>query len=298
MISYWLQIALLASFWGGSYLAIRFVVEGAPPLAGALVRVLICGLLVISLLFLKKNDQSVSWKVRIGSMFVGVLLMGLPWALLFWAEKIVIPSLAALMMAVLPIFTLLFAPIVTPTERPIANQWLGIGIGFLGIFLLVFPSWQNPDRSQILAILALLVVAACYGIGTLGVRRLSHLSIHVNLFYQSIGAILFLIPLVLTEETFAPWQWSGKVWFSLLYLGICSTFIAWLVYFRLVRVYGSVMASVVPYFAPVVSLILDRFVLRTLPHFISIVGGIIILCGVYVTQRATFKGIAIRPLER
>jgi drug/metabolite transporter (DMT)-like permease len=287
VLTYWLQIFLLASFWGGSYLAIRFVIEGAPPLSGALVRILICSLLVTSLLLLRRRQQPVPWKTKAGSMLVGILLMGLPWALLFWAEQVVIPSLAALLMAALPIFTLLFAPLVTPTERPAMNQWIGIGIGFFGIFLLILPSWQGPDPSQIVGILALLVVAASYGTGTLGVRRLSHLPIDLNLFYQSIGAALFLIPLVLFQEEFAPWDWSRKVWWALLYLGVCSTFIAWLVYFRLVRVYGSVMASVVPYFAPVVSLILDRLVLKTLPHFISIVGGIVILIGVYVTQRVS-----------
>ncbi|MBI2980709.1 MAG: EamA family transporter, partial [Deltaproteobacteria bacterium] len=175
MLGYWLQIALLASFWGGSYLAIRFVVEGAPPFGGVLVRVIICGVLVAALLFFKRNRQSVSIKSKIGSMFVGVLLMGLPFTLLFWAEKVVIPSLAALLMAAIPIFTLLFAPLVTPTERPTGNQWIGIGIGFFGMSLLMLPGWpaspelwrgeRSPDPSQITGILALLVVAACYGIG-------------------------------------------------------------------------------------------------------------------------------------
>lgn len=285
MTSFWFATVLLGFFWGGSYLAIRFVIGEAPPFSGALVRILICLFLTFLYVRLKRPPRTrIRWKMA--AFLIGIFMMGIPWALLFWAEKTVLPSLAALLISAIPIFTQLLGPLLTPKDRYPARLWWGIGIGFLGVFLLLFPSWVSPDQEQLWGALAVLLVAFCYSLATLGVRRISpHISIGKNLLYQSLGATVFLIPFVLIQGNFDPLQWSQRVWFSLIYLGVCSTFIAWLLYFWMVRRYGATLASVVPYFPPVVSLLLDQIVLGKIPPLLSILGGLIILSGVYLTQK-------------
>ena len=129
-----------------------------------------------------------------------------------------------------------------------------------------------------------------YAAGILGARKVSpHLTTAESIFYQVGGGILFLLPLTLLFDDWqaARWGWAGFA--SIGYLGVCSTFLAFLIFFNMVRRYGSVQASLVPYFPPVVSLALDRIFLKTLPEPLSIAGGLVILVGVYLTQQLSFS---------
>lgn len=281
---FWIGTLLLGLFWGGSYLAIRFVVEDAPPYAGATARLLIALACVSPLLLLERPRSA--WKWRGWAVLVGVLNLGIPWAILFWAERFIPPSLGALSACAVPIFTRLFSPWINPSDSHPRGEWLGIGVGLLGVVLLVMPSWQAPDPTQMAAGLILLVMALGYAAGILGTRRFSpYLNATENLCYQVIGGILFLAPLAFAFEPVHPFAWGFKTWLALLYLGFFSTFLAFLIFFWIVKQYGSTQAAVAPYFPPFVSLLLDRLILNTLPEPLSIVGGGVILLGVYLTQR-------------
>lgn len=294
---FWLGTALLSLFWGGSYLAIRFVVEEIPPYGGAAARLILASLCGLALLMFGKRSGSGStgsaggtggpdWRLRGWALLVGVLSFGIPWAILFWAERYVLPSMGALSACSVPIFTRLLSPWVNPGDSHPPGEWIGIVIGFLGVIFLVLPGWQSPDRSQMVASLLLLLMALGYATGILGARRLSsRLSTPESLFYQTTGGLLLLFPLALLFEPFHPLSWGVKTWGALVYLGFFSTFVAFLIFLSMIKKYGSAQAAVVPYFPPVVSLLLDRWILKVLPDPLSIVGGLVILTGVYLTQR-------------
>ncbi len=76
-----------------------------------------------------------------------------------------------------------------------------------------------------------------------------------------------------------------SAWGGALYLGICSTFIAWLMFIRLIRDRGSVQATSVTYALPIVSIILDIIFLGRLVRLTDIIGTCIILMGVWLIQK-------------
>jgi drug/metabolite transporter (DMT)-like permease len=284
---FWIGTTILALFWGGSYLAIGIAVKQTPPFGAAMMRVAVCAVLVFVLwLFRQKRKNSLK-QIR-AAIFVGAMNLGVAWLFLFWAEKTILPSLAALICCAVPIFVRLLSPLVTPGDHHPASEWLGIGVGFSGVFLLLWPSWQSPDPSQIWAALAVLAMAACYAFGVVGARRLSNTMTYSDLlFYQTMGGLSVLAVATGLTEGFSPiLTWTDEVWFAILYLGIFSTFIAWLIFFWMIKNQGSVKAAIVPYFVPFVSLLLDRLILHTLPDMLSLMGGGIILAGVFLTQKA------------
>lgn len=284
---FWLGTTILALFWGGSYLAIGIAVKQTPPFGAAMMRVAVCAVFVFVLWLFRQRRQN-SLKQIGGAVLVGAINLGVAWVFLFWAEQTILPSLAALICCAVPIFVRLLSPLITPGDHHPASEWLGIGVGFSGVFLLLWPSWQSPDVGQIWAALAVLAMAACYAFGVVGSRRLSSVLTYADLlFYQSIGALGVLVLVTGLTEGFSPiLTWSSEVWFAILYLGIFSTFIAWLIFFWMIKNHGSVKAAVVPYFVPLVSLLLDRWILNALPDTLSLIGGGIILVGVFLTQKA------------
>jgi EamA-like transporter family. len=100
--------------------------------------------------------------------------------------------------------------------------------------------------------------------------------------------MIVLAPYSLTFE--APWKIDFvsvpyQAWLSILYLSICSTFIASIMFIRLIREHGSVQASSVTYLMPIVSIILDVVFLGKLVRPTDMIGVVVIFLGVYLIQK-------------
>lgn len=299
-----LSYILVAGFWGGSYLGIRYVVGAFPPFFGAAVRV---GLALFPLLFFAWRAPGglciaprLIWRVGLA----GFLSMGLGWAALFWSEQYVAPAVAAIVTAMTPIFTTLFVPWFDRSAHYARHQWIGVVIGFIGIIIIFAPQIATGPRTELLGLLAVFGTTVMYGISIAMTQPLSRVVAGpVGATWQAIPAVLFLLGLSLATETWPPWEEilaQPRALLALAYLAFCSTALALILWLRLVRNLGGVTASTLMYFVPVVSLLLDAIVLHQWPTRSILIGGVIILSGVALTQsrgreRAASNTISSRP---
>ncbi len=282
----------LAIFWGGSFLAIHYVVDALPPTFGALLRVA-TALVAVSTLMLFTKTAKIPLNIKLQAMGAGVLDMGASWIFLFYGEKFVSPALASIYNSSSTIFAALFAPLILAHTSLNRKNVLGVLIGFAGILAVFGPHISKEDISQVQGQLCIIGMAVCYGAGVTWLKRFSH-SIRAtsNLFYQGLGA--FIVLAIYSSIFESPWRIDFasvpmSAWWSVLYLGICSTFIAWLMFIRLIRDRGSVQATSVTYALPIVSIILDIIFLGRLVRLTDIVGTFIILAGVWLIQKR-YKG--------
>lgn len=273
-------------FWGGSFLAIGISVKHLPPSWSAFIRVLIC--LVLTTLYLLIKERKIERpKVWLQSMGTGAFQMGIPWIFLFWGEKHVTPALAAVLNGTVPIFVTLFASFITPDEKPSLNKWLGVLTGFAGVGIIFAPeiSWEFSLHFK--GILAILFMSVCYAIGVLWTRRISRkIRNPVNLFYQSLsGSLILLAFSALFELPHQTLVWSWPAYSALLYLGVFSTAVAWIFFFRLVRDVGTIQASAVTYCVPLIAMVLDFFFWDKWIAFHQALGACIILIGIFLINR-------------
>lgn len=281
---------LITLFWGGSFLAIGISVERFPPFFAAFLRTFI-GLIFVSVyLLLRRKEPKSAWHLRLQSMGSGLFIMGLAWVFLFWGEKYVSPALASILNGTVPIFTILLTPFITPQDKLSWNKWAGVFVGFAGVAVIFAPEISLGVTPHLQGLIALLMMSLCYGIGVLWTRRLSRqVDNATNLFYQSIGSALFLFLVSFVFElqhTTLHWSWSAIV--SLVYLGVFSTAIAWLLFYRLVKELGSLQATAVTYCVPLVAIILDAVVLKKWIALHQAVGACIILAAVFLINRPSF----------
>src|SRR6188474_3170253 len=158
-----MRARLIAAFaavyiiWGSTYLAIRFAVQTLPPLLMASARFVIAGLLV--LLWARFRDGSkwpnrLEW--RVGLISGALLLLGGNGAV-SWAEQRVPSGIAALLVAIVPVFMVLLEWLRPGGRRPSAAVFVGVGLGLVGLALLVGPESMRGGSSNAVGALVLVL---------------------------------------------------------------------------------------------------------------------------------------------
>jgi drug/metabolite transporter (DMT)-like permease len=168
-----MRARLIAAFaavyviWGSTYLAIRFAVQTLPPLLMASARFVIAG--VIVLLWARFRDRA-SWpnrvEWRVGLISGALLLLGGNGAV-SWAEQRVPSGIAALLVAVVPVFMVLLEWLRPGGTRPKASVFAGVGLGLAGLALLVGPESFRGRSSDAVGALVLVLASLSWAAGSL-----------------------------------------------------------------------------------------------------------------------------------
>lgn len=160
-----LALAAVYVIWGSTYLGIRFALEGGyPPLLMAGGRFLIAGILMYAVLRLRGMPAPTRAQWR-NCAFMGALLLGGGNGLVCIAEQSVSSGLAAVAVASAPLWIGLFAAM--RGQRPGKMEWLGLGIGFVGVV------WLNAGSSLTASpqgLIALLIAPLAWSFGSIWSR--------------------------------------------------------------------------------------------------------------------------------
>ena len=160
-----LALAAVYLIWGSTYLGIRYALEGGfPPFLLGGIRFTLAGGLMYA--FLRRRGMPAptrpQWR---NAAILGVLLMLLGNGMVNLAEKTVSSGMAAVAVASAPLWMGIFAAM--RGERSTRMEWLGLGIGFLGVV------WLNADSSLTASktgMVALLVATLAWSFGSIWSR--------------------------------------------------------------------------------------------------------------------------------
>ena len=296
-----LLFALLAALWGGSFVAIKFAVQVFPSTFSAMLRVGLALAVLAALFLYQKRNLSVSAPVRRKMWLAGLFAQGLPFALLFWGEKRISPGLAGIINGTVPIWTFVFGMLIGNGESFTKRKTSGLVLGFAGIAIICSPMLTfGGTRGELAGTAAVLLMAVCYGIGTLITRSLlsgsAKVDFRANVFHQNCASLAFLFVLSLFAE---PWPSARAVFaspaavISIIYLGVFSTALAFLIYFHLIREWGAVRASAVTYVAPIIAVFWDYVFFRNVPDRFEIVGVLAVLSGVLLLNAPAAPKLSI-----
>ncbi len=161
-------------FWGSTYVAIRYGVEVISPFLLAAVRFLIAGPLMLGLCAMRGMKI---WPSRrdLGMMgAIGVLILGIGNMGVMWAEQYVASGLAALLVAVIPLYVALLETVLPNGEQLRAKGWAGVAIGFGGLLILLSPGLRAGLRGgdkQLVGALATVAAAFVWTCGSILSRR-------------------------------------------------------------------------------------------------------------------------------
>jgi drug/metabolite transporter (DMT)-like permease len=288
----YLWFFLLASFWGGSFVAIKEAVNTVPPFFSAMLRVGLALFFLILILCLLKKNVSVPFAVRWRIWIMGLFSQGIPFFFLFWGEQYISSGLAGILNGTVPIWTLLFSLISPKTRNFSLAKSLGLLTGLLGISIIFWPSLSfNNTQHYFLGTVSVLLMAISYSIGNLLNQRMlsGHIKLdfYANIYHQHWASLAFL---TLTSLCFENWPnktlllHAPLLWTASIYMGLFSTALAWIIYYHLIREWDAVRASVVMYVVPIMAILWDYVFFHNHPLWTENLGVIIILLGIILIQ--------------
>jgi drug/metabolite transporter (DMT)-like permease len=276
----WTLFAAVSVIWGMPYLFIKIAVEEISPSLMAWSRLAIAAAVLLPVAWKLGALRGLAARWRTLTVFAAVE-MAVPWPLLGFGEVHVSSSLAAILIAAVPLFVALLATRFDHSERPTPIRLAGMLIGLGGVVALVGIDIGGKG-DELLGALAILVVAFLYAIGPMIVkRRLSDVD-PLGPVAASLGiATLLVTPFAAVSlPGSAP---SADTIASVVVLGLLCSALAFLFFFRLIAEVGPGRATVITYINPVVALALGVAILDESVTTGVVVGLLLILAGSWLS---------------
>jgi len=279
----WFALITVYLVWGSTYLAIRVIVESAPPLLAMGTRFLIAGLLLGAFLAGRRGVGvlRVSWRQLGSAALVGVLLLLCGNGVVAIAEQTVPSGLAALLIAATPLWLMVLR--VAAGDRPRALSLVGTALGFAGIAVLARPGGHGGNV-ETWGLLLLVGASIAWAIGSFYSSRLPMPgnAFVATAWEMAVGGALMLVAGMLRGELdgFSVREVDGAAWAWLAYLIGFGSLAAFTAYIWLLNNAPISLTATYAYVNPVVAVLLGALVLSE-PITASIVlGGLVVVFGV------------------
>jgi drug/metabolite transporter (DMT)-like permease len=217
--------------------------------------------------------------------FIGFFNVALPFVLISWAETYISSGLAAILNSTVPIFTIVIASIFYKEDKFTLQHAIALIIGFAGVFVLSYKKMGGSSDFHFLAILAMLVAVLGYSASTVFARRVEKfVSPEEHSFGQVLAALVFVTPGMLATNPPVMFPHILTTWLALLWLGLIVSFIASLVWFKMIYEIGPSRASMMIYMFPLVGVLLGVIFLRETINWQVITGGLFIVVSIYIVN--------------
>ncbi len=286
----YLLLVLLALIWASAFFNIKIATYSFGPVTIAFLRVFFGAIPVLILCYYKDIKIEAFSKDWYWFALIGFINLVAPFFLIAYGIKSVQSNLAAILMSTTPLSSTVLGHFYTKNEKFNFIKTFGILIGFSGIIYL-FSDNLLIDENNFISALLILLGSTCYVIGgvlTLKISKKKNENVTGSIL---IWATIILVPLVSFIEQ--PWNLVPRVdsTISVIYLGLVSTGIAWLLRFRILVNNGLIFQSQVSYLIPIFGTILSYIFLKELITTKVLISLIAVSIGIYFVRKADYKKI-------
>ena len=286
----YILLVLLALIWASAFFNIKIATYSFGPVTIAFLRVFFGAIPVLLLCYYKDIKIEAFSKDWYWFALIGFINLVAPFFLIAYGIKSVQSNLAAILMSTTPLSSTVLGHFYTKNEKFNFIKTFGILIGFSGI-LYLFSDNLLIDENNFVSALLILLGSTCYVIGgvlTLKISKKKNENVTGSIL---IWATIILIPLVSFIEQ--PWNVSPRLdsTISVIYLGLVSTGLAWLLRFRVLVNNGLIFQSQVSYLIPIFGTILSYIFLKELITTKVLISLIAVLVGIYFVRKADNKKI-------
>ena len=284
LLDYFL-LTILALILASAFFNIKIATYSFGPITIAFLRVFFGAIPVLLLCYYKKIKIEAFSKDWYWFAMIGFINLVAPFFLIAYGVKSVQSNLAAILMSTTPLSSTILGHFYTKNEKFNFLKTIGILIGFSGIVYL-FSDNLLIDENNFNSALLILLGSTCYVVGgvlTLKISKKKNENVTGSIL---IWATIILIPLVGFIEQ--PWNLKPRIdsTISVIYLGLVSTGIAWLLRFRILIKNGLIFQSQVSYLIPIFGTILSYIFLKELITFKVLISLIAVVIGIYFVKKA------------
>ena len=286
----YLLLSILALIWASAFFNIKIATYSYGPITIAFFRILFGAIPVVFLCLYKKIKIEAFSKDWFWFASIGTINLVIPFFLIAYGVQKVQSNLAAILMASTPLSATILTHFFTKKEKINVTKIVGILAGFFGIVMLFSDNILINNENFFYALM-ILFGSTFYVIGGLLTLKISKKKNENVTGSILIWAIIILIPLVTFIEQ--PWNVNPRLdsTISVIYLGLVSTGIAWLLRFRILVNNGLIFQSQVSYLIPIFGTILSYIFLKELITLKVLTSLIAVCIGIYFVRKADNKKI-------
>jgi drug/metabolite transporter (DMT)-like permease len=294
----WAALFFVGGIWGASFLFTDVAVDNISPLHTVLARTTLGAIFLWAILLARRQPLAMAPRFWAALAVLSLISTLIPLLLISWAQTRIESGTAAILQAMMPIFTLALAVAIFEDERLSARAVGGIALGVLGVALLSGAGPEGLATSSLAGQMAVVLATACYAAGNIVVRFLvrSVPALIISAVQIAMSAAVTVVASAILNPPSFDWSW--QVWGSLLALGIFSTGFAYLAYYWLIEHAGSFRASLVTYIIPAVGVLLGVVVLGESVNVATIAGGTMITAGVALGSGGLEQLVSVLRLRR
>ena len=288
----------LAGLWGGSFFFVEILVNHLPPLTIVTFRVGLAAVALWAIVLMLKLPIPKTRQQWTALLIVGLFNNALPFSLITWGQTEISSSLASILNATTPFFTVLVAGALLVDERITTLKLLGVIIGLLGTVVLIGPNALKGVTGSLLGQLAVMGAGLSYAIAGVFSRRFKQWDVSPMIVAtgQVTMATIILLPLAL---------WIDRPWVNfnlpleaigaIAGLSMFSTVIAYTLYFRLIASAGATNAALVTFLVPISAILLGVVILGENFNILQAFGMGLIGLGLLTMDGRLFHRVRSRP---
>jgi drug/metabolite transporter (DMT)-like permease len=283
----WMLLLALVAMWGSSFMFNRIAVASLPPWTVVAGRIGIAALVLVVIVHALGKRLPPPGREWAPFALIAVIGNAVPFYLITWGQQVVESALAGILMAIMPLATIVLAHFLIAGEHLTRQRAAGFATGFLGIVLLMGPAALagiGGEAVRIISQLAVLGGALCYALQSVLTRLIVKGDVMVAAAGTLLVASVIVVPVALWLDR--PWLLapSTSSAAAVIWLGVGPTAIATILYFMLIRSAGPSFMSLVNYLSPGVAVMLGLLVMGETPSANAYFGLALILAGIAVTQ--------------
>jgi drug/metabolite transporter (DMT)-like permease len=283
----WGLLGVLALIWGTAFLFTKIAVTTIPPMTVAAGRLTIAAVVLVAAA--AAAGERVPRDRGRWSSFIAMAIVGnaAPFFLISWGQVVVDSAVAGVLMAAMPLVTIVLAHFFVESEPLRSATLAGFTMGFAGIVVLVGPSvLGRVGQNEVVALrqAAILLGAICYACNAILARRLERTPPLVVAAATMTLAAAMTLPIALATER--PWTrpLSPGSLAAVVHLGLVATALAMTLFYRAIASAGATFLSLTNYLIPIVAVIAGVAILGEAPRWNLYAALVLVLGGIGIER--------------
>ncbi len=279
----YMLLVALAAIWGGSFMLIKLAIDTVPPVTVTAARVVVGALLFVAIVIASGRRLPTGRRFWVTATLSGFFGLALPFSLISWGEARIDAGLAAILMAGMPLMTLILARFAA-NEPFTLNKLIGVGLGIVGLVILIGPEKLAALGGDTARQLAVLGASFCYAVNAVVTKRIAGGDPYAVSAAILLAGMAMLVPASLVLE--APWTLhpAGVAWLALVLLGFFPTGFASLILLAILRRQGAGFFAQINFLVPIFGVAWGFAILSERPPASALMALAVILAGVAISR--------------
>jgi len=275
----WFLIIILSVIWGASFFFVEIAVARMTPLTIVLCRVGFASFLLLGFVWFTGRKMPKNIGIWGAFLVIGMLNNVIPFSLITWGQKYIDSSLASILNATTPVFSVVLAHFLTKDEPLTKNRLTGVFFGWIGVAVLIGIEALSGFGMKIAGQAAVLGAALLYAFAAIFGRRFKEFDPVVVAAGMLTASFIIMIPLAFVMEQPLTLDPTPVTWMALFGLSAVSTALAYIIYFHVLSKAGATNILLVTFLIPVSAIFLGMMVLGETPGWNIFAGMALIFTG-------------------